>query len=88
MGVWSWQLPVVVVDLLADPTFLQAQIYANQQQLVFLGLYVANERLNDQAIPHGAQKVADALRKQHPQTFVLVVSYRPGQTLGSSMYFS
>ncbi|KWU43628.1 UPF0172-domain-containing protein [Rhodotorula sp. JG-1b] len=50
-----------------------AQIYADQQQLVFLGLYVANERLNDQAIPHGAQKVADALRKQRPQAFVLVV---------------
>lgn len=37
--------------------------------------------MNDQAIPHGAQKVADALRKQRPQAFVLVVStYREGKT--------
>ncbi|GAA5980074.1 hypothetical protein JCM10908_001523 [Rhodotorula pacifica] len=50
-----------------------AQIYADQHQLVFLGLYVANERLGDQAIPHGAQKIADALRKERPNAFVLVV---------------
>lgn len=52
----------------------QAQIYADQQGLTFLGLYVANERLNDLAIPHGAQRIADALRKERPQAFVLVVS--------------
>ncbi|GAA5864513.1 hypothetical protein JCM3774_005151 [Rhodotorula dairenensis] len=50
-----------------------AQIYADQQGLVFLGLYVANERLNDLAIPHGAQRIADALHKERPQAFVLVV---------------
>lgn len=52
----------------------QAQLYADKHGLVFLGLYAANERLGDQAIPHGAQKMADALRKERSNAFVLVVS--------------
>lgn len=57
-------------------TFLQADLYAKQQQLVFLGLYVANERLGDQALPHGVQKMAEAVRKDRPDAVVLVVRFQ------------
>ncbi|GAA6046944.1 hypothetical protein RTBOTA2_000532 [Rhodotorula toruloides] len=50
-----------------------AELYAKQQQLVFLGLYVANERLGDQAVPNGVQKMAEAIRKDRPEAVVLVV---------------
>ncbi|KAK4332360.1 Uncharacterized protein family UPF0172 [Rhodotorula toruloides] len=50
-----------------------AELYAKQQQLVFLGLYVANERLGDQAVPNGVQKMAEAIRRDRPEAIVLVV---------------
>lgn len=39
-----------------------------------MGLYVGNELLEDTSIPLAMVKVADALRKEFPQTLVLVVS--------------
>jgi hypothetical protein len=39
-----------------------------------VGLYVGNEGLEDTAIPAALIKVADALRKELPQTLVMVVS--------------
>lgn len=59
------------------PSLEQAELYAKQQQLVFLGLYVANERLGNQAVPNGAQKMAEAIRRDRPEAVVLVVRLRP-----------
>jgi hypothetical protein len=42
-----------------------------------VGLYVGNELTEDTAIPRAMIKVADALRKEFPQTLVLVVSFSP-----------
>ncbi|GAA5994878.1 ER membrane protein complex subunit 8/9 family protein [Rhodotorula paludigena] len=50
-----------------------ADVFAKQQQVVFLGVYVANERLGDLGVPHSVQKVADAIRSQRPEALVLVV---------------
>lgn len=54
----------------------QAETYTKTQGLVFVGLHVGNELLEDIAIPRAMIKVADALRKEFPQTLVLVVSSR------------
>ncbi|BGP21672.1 uncharacterized conserved protein encodedby sequence overlapping the COX4 gene [Rhodotorula toruloides] len=55
------------------PSYEQAELYAKQQQLVFLGLYVANERLGDQAVPHSVQKMVESIRRDRPEAVVLVV---------------
>ncbi|GAA5894398.1 hypothetical protein JCM5296_005156 [Sporobolomyces johnsonii] len=50
-----------------------AELFVKTQQQVFVGLYVANERLGDTAIPLSLAKVADAIRKERPEALVLVV---------------
>ncbi|BGP12813.1 hypothetical protein JCM10213_008074 [Rhodosporidiobolus nylandii] len=50
-----------------------AEIYAKQQQWVFLGLYVANERLAHTAVPRGLGKAAEVIRDKQPEALVLVV---------------
>ncbi|ORY75053.1 hypothetical protein BCR35DRAFT_281011 [Leucosporidium creatinivorum] len=50
-----------------------AEAYTKTQGLVFVGLYVGNELLEDTSIPRAMAKVADALRKEFPQTLVLVL---------------
>ncbi|GAA6047271.1 hypothetical protein JCM3770_001860 [Rhodotorula araucariae] len=50
-----------------------AEIHARNQGQVLLGLYVANARLGDTAVPHGVQRAADAVRRQRSEAIVLVV---------------
>ncbi|GAA5832291.1 hypothetical protein JCM11251_004309 [Rhodosporidiobolus azoricus] len=50
-----------------------AELYCKQQQWVFLGLYVANERLGDVSVPRGVGKAAELIRKERGEAVVLVV---------------
>ncbi|GAA6001758.1 hypothetical protein JCM10207_002301 [Rhodosporidiobolus poonsookiae] len=50
-----------------------AELHCRQQQWVFLGLYVANERLGDTGVPRGVAQAASAIRKERPEALVLVV---------------
>ncbi|GAA5918863.1 hypothetical protein JCM1841_002779 [Sporobolomyces salmonicolor] len=64
---WTELSPMVEAGLqLAD-------LFVTTQQQVFVGLYVANERLGDTAVPLSLEKVANAIRKERPEALVLVV---------------
>ncbi|GAA5904235.1 hypothetical protein JCM6882_003175 [Rhodosporidiobolus microsporus] len=50
-----------------------ADLYCRKQQWVFLGLYVANERLGDVGVPRGVGKAAEAVRKERGGEAVVLV---------------
>ncbi|KAL8287659.1 hypothetical protein RQP46_003517 [Phenoliferia psychrophenolica] len=50
-----------------------AEIHAKAQGQIFLGLYVANEGVDDTTVPASTAAVADAMRKEFPQTLIVVV---------------
>jgi hypothetical protein len=49
-------------------------VYAKGKGQVFVGLYVANRGIEDTSLPTATMRVADALKRELPQAFVLVVS--------------
>lgn len=53
---------------------LQAEIHARAKGQVFLGLYVANEGVEDTTVPPTTVSVAEAIRKEFTEAIVLVVS--------------
>ncbi|KAI5478442.1 hypothetical protein MNV49_005083 [Pseudohyphozyma bogoriensis] len=58
-----------------------AESYARTQSQSFVGLYVANARLDDTSIPSSVISVADMIKKEFPLAVVLVVD---NQKLASS----
>ena len=59
----------------ADLALAQAEIHAKAQGFVFLGLYVANEGVDDTTVPASTAAAADTMRKELPQTLVIVVRF-------------
>lgn len=52
---------------------VQAELHVKQQGKEILGLYVANERIGDLAVPLGLSKVADTIKRENPKAVVLMV---------------
>lgn len=56
------------------PVGVQVESHVKRRGDDIMGLYVANERLGDLAVPLGLGQAAESIRRENPSALVLVVS--------------